>query len=372
MAWETDAAATVAARNAFAPLGCEPTVKRNGRQFLVEKTPLGRVEILSFPGHVLVAVQRPPAGGAAVAVEALPPDIRRHVAQNRLQPWKLYSTPSCDLTLILSELAGSPQGSGDAATGAPASAEPWCPYVRRLRREGELVGESRRGLADQLQGLLAAQGEGSPVPALTGPVGVGRRSVVAAAAAELKLDAAELPLDRVFLVERFLQTPPELFLEIVLAAGQSIGGRGLLVVSDAHLLAHLDESHRRHALRELTRLPHAVLVSDSASGVDVPGVAAMACPGLGAREARRLVGLAHEGLQVADPAMEMLCRAAFMPGVGVVPVRLLYMVRLGLSLVKGREGLGASTFSPDDAAPAICLARQAWDAAPAPPASADE
>jgi hypothetical protein len=72
------------------------------------------------------------------------------------------------------------------------------------------------------------------------------------------------------------------------------------------------------------------------------------------------VELAHGGLEIADQAMDMLCRASFVREVGIVAGRLLYLVRLGLSLVDCPDGR-APTFSPDEAAPAINMAKLAWE-----------
>ena len=73
---------------------------------------------------------------------------------------------------------------------------------------------------------------------------------------------------------------------------------------------------------------------------------------------REIVGLEFSHVAFAGPALDMLAIAATVPGVGCVPGRLLYMVRLAAGLQGQRAEV--QSVAPDEAADAIEMAGPAW------------
>ena len=355
MSWRVDPKATRAAAELF---GARQTVKRNGRQYLLERTPYGQMELIPIGrDRYLVAVESPPADAPRYPRSALTPELAEHLRSNGLHPWRIV--PGAEASEALGNLARAEPAGQDDATG-PA----WSRYTCDLPKGAKLVGADRLRLAERWAGLIAAPAAAGALPAMAGPRGVGKRTLTAEAAGRLGLSAVELPLHRI-LTDRILQTPMELFVETALAAISQLSERDLLVVSDAEAIALTPPRQRREILAELGRVPHVVLLADvgDLSAAQLPGVVPQACPGLaGTEEAGELIATNLPGIELATPALVMLCRAASLHGVGVVPGRLLYTIGLARSLIDPTDPSKLKRISPDEAAPAIELAARAWQA----------
>ncbi len=350
MPWKPDRAATGLARTVFE--GYEPTVRRNGGHYLVDGTPYGLLELIALGGRYLVATRAPPVGAVTLDAERLPDEVRRHLDRNGLKPWKIV--PGDDLAVALEHVE-------DEQGGEEVPEVPWSHYVRPLAEPPALVGEARRRTAKLMAGLVKAQGPDDPIPALTGPAGVGKRTVAATAAGRLGLHGVELPLGRI-LIDRVFSTPAETLLGTLLAAAEAVAeGQELLVASGGEWLARLPGGARRQMLAELSRLPNAVLVAGDGAVGRMRGIAAVPCPGLGeAAEVEQLLAAGFPQVRLLGSAREMICRAAAVRGVGILPGRLLYVVRLAVALMEHPEGK-APELSPDEAATAIRIARGAWE-----------
>jgi len=349
MAWEPDAAATRRVRRVFDD--CEPTVRRNGGHYLVTDTPYGTLELIAMGGKYLVAAKSPPPDATTFDPACLPPELGRHLERNHLVPWKVV--PGADLVDALRHLA-------DDQTPPQPSPPGLAAYLCPLPEPREVIGENRQRAAYVLGSMMAAQRPGDPVPLLAGPRGVGKRTVAVAACERLGLRPVGLPIGRL-LIERVFSTPEETLLTVLLVAAAELTDQtDVLVLSDAEWLGRLPGPIRRHMLSEMSRLPHAVLLSDDRTVARIGDVVAVACPGLShPPEVQRLVGMTHPQVRLVDPVLKMICRAAHVPGVGVVPGRALYMVRLGLAMLPA-AGRRPVTFSPDEVATAIRMAREAW------------
>ena len=206
--------------------------------------------------------------------------------------------------------------------------------------------------------VAASQGEGL-VPAVTGLGGVGKHTVAQAVAERLGLAATELPVRRL-LIPRVMQTHHEVLMSSLLAAAANLGAMDLLVLSSAEWLAGLTPEFQRMVMKELGRVPNVLLLADAPS-VRLSGVVPVACPGLeGQAMVRGLVAAAMPGLTLSDAATDMICRAASGPPANVLlPGRVLYLVRLGLSL-SGVKAPGSALVTPDVITPALTLAQPRW------------
>ena len=355
MKWQVDMKATRAVADLFKDFA--PTVRKNGGQYLVEPSPYGQMELIPLrKGLFLVAAESPPAQTPDVDLALLPRELVRHLSRNRLRPWKLVRGGEAS-EVLRNLVRGGESSDADDVQAA------WSPYTCDIAERGTLVGQARLRVAEHLAAVISAQGDDGPVAALAGPRGVGKRTLTVAAAGMLGLSPIELPLQRLF-VERILQTPLELFLDTVLAATAVMGDDELLVVNDAEVVARFAPRHRRQMLVELSRLPNVVLLlnSDDLAAMRMADIVTLSCPGLAdVEEARELLEASSPGLTLEGPALEMVCRASSMGRLGIIPARLLHLVRLGQLLVDPREPSPSGSFSPDEAAPAIEMARQAWD-----------
>lgn len=364
--WRTDSRATHAAREAFPEHA--PRVFRYGDgQFLLTPTPFGRMELIAVREGYLVAVEHLPDGDDAASREAppLPEPLARHLSANGLRVWK--TVPSREPAEVIRSLGAG--GTAPPKPQADGRGGVWSPLLLPLAAPGRAVGEVRQARAQAVASLLAARGPGDPLPGLVGPEGVGKRTLLAGLAAEHGWAAIELPLRRVFL-ERVFQTPIECFLELLLAAAGRLGEKDLLVVSDAEMLAGAPEPRQRHIVAELSLLPRVCLAARPVGAPPPYGVVAMSCPGLdGPEEVAALLAAELPDVRFEGAGLGLLARAASLPGAGVVPGRLLYLVRLAVALFEGEEGAPV-VLAPDEAARVIGLARSAWDACDAEEGSA--
>ncbi|MBA4387503.1 MAG: hypothetical protein C0404_05940 [Verrucomicrobia bacterium] len=349
MKWKKDIEATRLARKMFS--GYRPQVSTNGHQFIVKDTPFGCLEFMHLgPPGFLVAAERPPAGGSAGFKGRLTPDIEQHLARHRLVPWRVVNTHDFTRALML---LTAPDGTRDEES--PLSA-----YLRELPKPGKLVGQARARICERLAALTQAARDGDPVPGICGPRGVGKRTVIGAAAQALGRITVELPLARILVVDRILSTTHELLLEFLLVAQKQFDRqRDLLILSNAELLAsHLSRVQQRFILREISRLP-AVLLSD-ASDITMPGTITLTCPGLTNEDAARLLRLT--GIRSIVPsALAALCRACLQEGNRINPARLLYMIRIGQALLRpaGDSTRTPRAVFPDDAMAGITTFRAA-------------
>jgi hypothetical protein len=93
-----------------------------------------------------------------------------------------------------------------------------------------------------------------------------------------------------------------------------------------------------------------------------PDVVPVACPALTrVEEVRRLIDAHHPGLSLEEPAPVMAARAGSEPDVGILPGRLLYLIRLGLAL-REPDAEKDACLTPDDLAPAVRLTSRSWAA----------
>ncbi|NQT11393.1 MAG: hypothetical protein HQ582_01505, partial [Planctomycetes bacterium] len=234
MLWKTDNQATEVARRAFPEHA--PRVLSNGkRQYVLEPTPYGRVELVGLDRGFMVAAEEPP-GGARISPEALPPRLVKHLETHGLHAWKVVQ--SDDYSEVIRGLArGEPDEEGELAVPE----REMIPFVTTVDASAELLGETRQERCEQVAGLADSQRFPGPLVQLVGPDGVGKRTMAAAVARQMGWSLlGELPLSRVF-VNRVLQTPPETALDTVLTAGASLAPDQLLLVSDAEMLELLGD-----------------------------------------------------------------------------------------------------------------------------------
>ena len=337
MVWKNDPELAKAAGRILGAEGV--TARRNGDQVLLRGTPYGRVEILRLEGGYLVAAERPPSGPAAGA--PLSEDLRHHLEKHELQPvFTVRTEDPADALRALADFTGD-------------SAEDWSPFLLPVRTDAALVGEARIRRSEEAQAFLSARGAGDPLLAVSGPRGIGRRTLLATAAMRAGRKAVELPLGRILVPERVLKSPLEMLLETTLAAVEALDESRILIVSDGEILSRVTSPAREQALLELSRLPRLALVATAAPA----GVVDLPCPGLaGGGEVEEL--LAAEGPEPVflGPALTMLAAAAKVEGHGILPGRLLFLVRLARTIA----GPDAGELPPDAVLPAIRAAARAW------------
>lgn len=357
MSWNIDPYATRAAAEVFRPR--RPVVRRNGRQYVIESTPFGKVELIPLPGgRFLAAAESPPRVMPSLELARLGRDALGHLRRNKLRAWKIV--PGSNVAEALRHLLE------DGSQGNERSQLlTWLAYGCELTKRAKLLGRARLPLAEQLAAMVGAHEGEAPVPALVGPAGVGKRTVLFAVAERMGLSAVELPLRRI-LTDRILQTPMECFLDTVLVAAGHMAEGDLLAVSDAELIAELPQDMPRYVLTELNILPNVVLLADTHgwAAEKTPCVVPLACPGLAdTHEACELMRAHGEEPDLAGPALSMICRAASLPAVGIVPGRLLYVARLAKAMTAKEGSISArQPLSPDEVAPAIHTAQQAYQA----------
>ena len=322
MLWKTDNQATRTAREVFPDH--LPRVFSNGRrQYVLEPTPFGRVELVGLERGFVVAAEHPPPG-ATIDPERLPRRLAGHLDSHGLQAWKVIPSDDCSEAIRALVLA-EPDPSG--ASGGAA-----IPFLSPIVSSSELLGDARRQRAEQLAGLAASQRAPGPLAQLVGPDGVGKRTTAVAVAGQMNWElVGELPLSRL-LVDRVLQTPPETALDTALVAAASLQEDQLLVVSDAERLDCLEGQTRAAFLGELVRLPHVILLARH-HAARTRGLVILECPGLeSADDAEALVRTEHPEVSFAGAALDLAMRAATVRGVGLIPGRLLYLVRLAKAL----------------------------------------
>jgi hypothetical protein len=239
-----------------------------------------------------------------------------------------------------------------------------------------VIGEARNGVVDNVTALLRAAGPDSPVPGLRGFAGVGRRTLAVAAAERLGLVPVELPLGQILAVGRVLQTPLEVLQDTLLAGLKHMTASDLFLVRDAELLSMLPLVQQRAVLEMVGRLPHALLLADgSLETPPIPGVVYLGCPGLdNESDALALVAAHLPEAKVEGPALRQVCKAASADESGILPGRLLFLVRValsssGASAVITDDGVGpaetgdvrpSGSIAPDEANQAVEWTADAW------------
>jgi len=333
--WKAEASATRVA----------PRVFRSGEgQYVVLPTPYGKVELIAVKSGFVVAAERPP-DDSLLDPRNLPDMLANHFRDNGLHPWKQIG--STDLHEVILKLQPDCE---DDAPARPA----WSPFLCLMETGVEVVGEARRFASRQIKGILDARRPREPVPQISGVPGVGRRTLAACVAQSLSLHPVELPISRC-LIERTMQQPMETVLDTLMAGADALRPDELLVVSEAEWI-HALELARRVVLAELSRLPRVLLVGAPVPQTWTDGVIVQECLGLeSADDVEALIKANSMEVQFAGPALNLLMRTAAVEGVGVVPGRLLFLVRLAMSV-----STCSPLITPDDAAHAAELGKTAW------------
>ena len=144
-----------------------------------------------------------------------------------------------------------------------------------------------------------------------------------------------------------------------MGAADHLGPNDVLVISDAEIFQRVERLRRPHMLRELALLPRVCLLSRQTSPPQ-DGVVPLACPGLESyHEVEALVAAEFPDVSFEGAALELLAQSAAYDTVGVIPGRLLYLVRLAVTLLGLASG-SPIVLAPDEAANVISLARPAW------------
>jgi hypothetical protein len=355
MSWTIDQEGTQQAAKLFG-YRYKPMVKKNGEQYLVEPSPYGRIELVPIrQGTFLAAAQSPPEQASAFNIVMVPPGILNHLRRNKLKPWKVVRGQR--ITDVLSSLVR------DDSNDAEKEGILWSPYAFVPPTRGKLIGETRLHVTQQLVALIQVRNINNPLPLLTGLQRVGKHTVAEKVASKLSLSMIELPLGRL-LTDRVFQTPQEFFLEMILSAKANLSDQELLLISDAQLICGLSGVYRHQLLLELARLPRVVLIADGygQSLTEIPNIVALICPGLANMgEAMELLRLKEPRLELVGSALKMICNSTCVPGVGIIPGNLLFLVRLGCSLMDPYSKSGSIKFSPDVATAAANIAGQAWN-----------
>ena len=370
MPWQEHVSATRTAQAVFSPVHYAPRVLSNGRgKSLLDPTPYGAVILVGVQGNgFLVAARRPPQ--IQVNPSDLPPKLRQDLEQRGFVPWKLVAGDCA--TVIRSLVPASPDQQAAESAAEPSDS----PHLVPMRTSPLLDGENRQRCCHMAAAILDSQQYPGPLAYVRGIDGAGKRTLAATVADRKQWRLrGEMPLGRLF-AERMLQTPVEGALDAILTLAPACGPADLVAVSDAELLMTVDKRARAILLRELARLPHVVLLARPAA--DVPDdVAVIACPGLEhTQDARKVIAGEHPEIEFAGGALAMLVRAASVRGVGIVPGRLLYLVRLARACLTGvRPGDLAETdgaadpggglaepliLAPDEVSAAIEVAHQVW------------
>jgi hypothetical protein len=355
MSWTIDQEGTQQATKLFG-YRYKPMVKKNGEQYLVEPSPYGRIELVPIrQGTFLASAQSPPEQATVFNIAMVPPGILNHLRRNKLKPWKIVRGQR--ITDVLSSLVRN------ETNDAEKEGLLWSPYAFVPTARGKLIGEARLHVTQQLAALIQVRNLNNPLPILTGLQRVGKHTVAEKVTSKLGLSMIELPLGRL-LTDRVFQTPQEFFLEMILSAKANLSDKELLLVSDAQLICGLSAAYRHQLLLELSRLPRVVLIADGygQSLTDIANVVALTCLGLAnVGEAMELLKLKEPRLELVGSALKTICHSTSVPGVGIIPGRLLYLVRLGCSLMDSYSKSQSVKFSPDDVTAAASIAEQAWN-----------
>ncbi len=351
MRWETDRQTTEWLRRAFNDPRLK--VKRKGRQYLVEGTPYGLVEIVSLSrrDRFLIAAQAPPN---EMSSSDVPTEILSHLRHHGLKPWR-YATGT-----TIAEVLISLRDPGDILPEDMSI--PWSPFVSPLPSDVTLVGEDRRQVAFQATAIVRMTGPNRPIPLLIGPASVGKQTVAAEVAAKLGLRGLRLCLPSA-LTPRLLQTPCEQLTDTMHLVRSQLGDDDLLVLSGAELLRRLPAYFLPYVLGQLGLLPHVLLLSIDHASETMTKCAGVLVPGLTERqEIQKLlrVALPDHHARPCGATLDMMARAASIPGIGILPGRLLDLIELA-GLLRERRGCDAHVeLTPDDAMAAIDLAGRAW------------
>jgi hypothetical protein len=361
--WNKDSEMTAAARKWFH--NEKTTVYTKDGHYVADKSPYGRLEMLSVGQEgFLVAVSDPP-DDRRVEDYRLPDGLGAQLQERGVTPWRVIEhTDARKAMLTLATPEEHPDNGSEApsATGQQA----FSMYVRPLDEPVGLVGESRFETARQLAALIKAHTNRAPLACLAGPRGVGRRVTTSVALEMLGRTGIELPLNRMLLVDRIFQTPMELLLETLMSAQALMTENEVLVVSEAHLLAALPPMSRQQVLGELKHLPGVVLLAETCNNEMelAADIIALTCRGLdGPAEVKALLDVTYPKIVkiLVPQALAAACRGACIEGFGILPARLLYIIRLSSTLVNPAGDALPVSLSPDELLPAIRMANQAWE-----------
>jgi hypothetical protein len=350
VSWRVDPEMTELAKTVFKNEAS--TVKKQPGQYLLDGTPYGQVEILSLQrkGCFLVAAQSPPQ---KLPERELPQDVADHLRRNGLRPWKYATAGSvCQVVLDLGAAGG-----GDGPNARPS----WSPFVGPMAPVPQVIGKVRQALVNQLRAMVSATRGGDPLPVLAGPRGVGKHVMAGHVADRLKLVALELPLARL-LIPRMLQTSAETLMDMLLSCREHLTGRELLIASDAELLRQLPAAYRGHLCQEIAGLPARVLLLSTEPQMP-SGLQAVRLSAVGFQGQEEIAEFLACIMPDADSrclrsARDMMACGATVPGFGVLPGRLRYLLEL-VAAWHGQDGTRAA-WTPDDVAAAVDLAGRAW------------
>jgi hypothetical protein len=363
--WKNNARATRVAQDVFSAEGYVPEVRSNeAGVYQLTSSPYGRVELVRLKRGFAAAAEAPPA--PCISPARLPKELAAHFHRNNLVPWRVIV--SNDVLTAIRHLATVEAG----ATPDPR----FCAMATSV----DLIGENRQACAERLGAAIAAAGFPGPLAQLNGIDSIGKRTMVAVMARRRRWRLrGELPLGR-FAIDRALENPFEGLFDLLPELAETLEPDDLIAVTDVELLAQTDRTTSALVLRELARLPRVVLLARPPAST-VGAVLSLECPSLeSADDARTLLRSVYgESLVFAGTALEMLLRAATVDALGIIPGRLLFLVRLARSLLGNQgeqlrveaeenpasdpEGRSAAraVLAPDEIAPAIQLACSTWD-----------
>lgn len=356
MTWRPDPEMTELAKTVFKSKTL--MAKKQQGQCLLEGTPYGLVEILSLSrnGRFLVAAEAPPR---ELPERELSPEIAEHLRRNGLRPWRYASADN--IAHVVLDL-------GEPDDVAPLSDQPSrSAFLGSMASGPEIIGEDRQAIAALLAAVVSASRGGDPLAILAGPAGVGKHVMAVAVARRLNRRPQELPLARLF-VPRMLRTGPETLMDVLLSIREQLTSQDLLVVSDAELFRQLPVPWQHHFGREISALPaHVLLLSTephTPCSLPAIGVSAIGFERKG-EIAEFLASIQPDADgRFLESVRDMIAHAAMMPGFGVLPGRFRYLVDLVVGLHSQKEAT-RTIVTPDDAAAAVDLVKQAWFVGPA-------
>jgi hypothetical protein len=287
----------------------------------------GMLELIKVQKGFLVAAADPEP--PCIDPEHVPPSIRRYLASSKLTPWRLLETHDCHAAIR--DLAARPELDGLH----------WYPFVALPQPAAPLAGEDRFRASENLSGLLSGARPASPVPVLYGVDDIGKRTLLANAAGRAGLTVqGELPLRRV-LYDGVFEYGIEKISKTIHIVEETLDAKDVLIISDGHLLTQMSATMRDEILlRELARLPCRVVLTSPRGPLQAANTLSLPCPGLETvEEAEEVIRAKYppEALRFHEPALELLARGASAGTQGIVPGRLLYLIKLATPLLGGHR-----------------------------------
>ncbi len=351
MTWEVDPQLTEIAKAVFHRSSL--TVRKREGQYLLEGTPYGQVEILSLHsgGHFILAAESPPQ---EMDESGLSAEMVDHLRRNGLRPWK--HTVAVSIRQIVYSLG--------VRHGPETPREPMItsPFIQPMSPGPDVIGEDRQARVHVMAALVSSVRPNSPLPLLWGPPGIGKHTTALALARTLDIDPIEMSVSKL-MIPRIFQTPSELLMGTLVECHLHLTDRVLLVLSDAELFDHLPVSYQTYFWGEISRLPSRVLLlsREYEASLHHPCIGRQASGFHDRDEIRSFLRcvLGDSDSGILGSALDMMTRAATLPGFGVLPGRLRYLLDLVMTLNDHKAHPPA--FTPDDVAVAIDMIRPTWE-----------